>query len=42
MKTCPSCGAVAYDPVEQECEECFWSPEDEEDEESVEGTDDDD
>ncbi len=32
MKKCPSCGALAYDPDLEYCEECDWEPEEQEEE----------
>jgi uncharacterized OB-fold protein len=32
MKKCPSCGAVAFDPLLEYCEECGWEPKEEEEE----------
>ncbi len=31
LKQCPSCGAQAFDPDLEYCEECGWEPEEEED-----------
>jgi len=39
MKKCPSCHAVAYDPVLEYCEECGWEPEDDEEAELEEESD---